>query len=275
MDITDINTIFGPFPAARAGGDASALALAMQTAGTDYSLALSSRGIFYRDTDGNADTLVAVGAQGGLIPAATLNPLHFWGGPDSVDNLAAQGFELCRFFPGTQGWPVDYAPFAELVRLLAQSPLPLMVEIARPGDITLLERTAGDFPRPVILEGVTERTLAEALLVLKRRPQFMLETHSLPPALPFIVEQIGAERLLFGSGAPGLSLGAALRAVRQSALPASDVDAVLGGNAGRIWAGGELTDGCLRCPRLSHADAVLVRHVFCRRRAPEHDAARN
>lgn len=237
MDITDVNTLFGPFPAARAGGDAAALALAMQTAGTDYSLALSTRGVFYRDTDGNADTLAAVGAQGGLIPVATLNPLHFWGQTDTASNLTAQGFEMCRFFPGTQGWPVDFAPFAEMVRLLAQSPLPLMVEITKPGDITQLERIAGDYPRPVILEGVTETTLAEALLIVKRRPQFMLETHSLPPVLSFLAEQISAARLLFGSGAPGLSLGAALRAMRQSGLSSSDTDAVLGGNAGRIWAG--------------------------------------
>ena len=85
----------------------------------------------------------------------------------------------------------------------------------------------------VVLEGVTPHTLAEVVAALRDAPELMLETHSLHFAdgLTRISTIIGAERILFGSGAAAQSLGAALNYVRNSALSNADKEKVLGGNA--------------------------------------------
>lgn len=52
-------------------------------------------------------------------------------------------------------------------------------------------------------------------------------------------DSVGIDRVLFGSNAPGMSLGSALRYVRKSALTAAEQESVLGGNAQTIWQGAE------------------------------------
>ena len=115
--------------------------------------------------------------------------------------------------------------------------MPVMVDMQRLGDVTALARIAADYPYPVILGDVSTPMLTEAIAVLRARPNFYLETHALllPDALPLLRDTVGVERLLFGSNAPGMSLGAALRAVTNSALTEGEKEAVLSGNARRLW----------------------------------------
>lgn len=238
MEITDVNTLFGAYPSHRADSDPQTLASVMSVQNVDYCLALSTYGLYARDSDGNAETLNACRAHDHLIPVATLNPLTYWGQPDMVQNIAGDGFEMFRFFPRTQKWPLDFAPFAAILDILAALPrAPLMIETTHPGDITQLARATQNYPHPIVLEGVSPATLAEAVTVMRRAPSVYVETHALqsPDALPFLKQSVGVERVLFGSGAPGLSLAAALAYVRRSALSEADQAAVLGGNAQQIW----------------------------------------
>jgi len=238
MEITDVNTLFGAYPSHHADSDPDTLTGTMTAQGVDYALALSTYGLFFRDTDGNAETLRACRAHDRLIPVATLNPAAFWGQPGLVESVAGDGFEMFRFFPRQQGWPLDFAPFATIVGTLAARPrVPLMVEVGPPGDITTLSRLLADYPHPVILDGVGPDTLTEAVVALNAHPRFYIETHALqsPDALPFLRDTIGTGRVLFGSGAPGLSLAAALALVRRSTLTEGEQAAVLGGSAQQIW----------------------------------------
>lgn len=242
MEITDVNTLFGAYPSQHPDSNPESLVAAMQANEVDYCLTLSTLGLFHRDVDGNAETMRACRAHDHLIPVATLNPATFWGQPGLIDAITEQPFEMFRFFPQAQEWPLDFAPFSEILSRLAALPrMPIMVSVRRPGDITALARLTADYPHPVILEGVSRPTLAEAVTVLRSRAQFFLETHALavPDALMLLRDTIGVERVLFGSDAPGMSLGAALRAVRRSGLSDAEQGAVLGGNAQRLWQAGE------------------------------------
>ncbi len=130
MEITDVNTLFGAYPSHHADSDAQTLAAAMTAQQVDYCLAMSTYGLYARDTDGNAETLIACRAHDHLIPVATINPLTYWGQPGLVQEIAQSGFEIFRFFPRTQQWPLDFAPFAAILDILAALPrAPLMVEI--------------------------------------------------------------------------------------------------------------------------------------------------
>ena len=238
MEITDVNTLFGAYPSHHADSDASTLAATMDALKVDYCLALSTVGLFFRDTDGNAETLRACRAHDHLIPVATINPLTYWGQAGLVDEIADAGYEMFRFFPRQQAWPLDFEPFAAILETLAARPrMPIMVEVARPGDITLLARLTQNYPHPVIMEGVSPETLGEAIFVMQKQPRFYVETHALqsPEALAFFKKTVGMERVLFGSGAPGLSLAAALAYITRSVLTDTEQQAVLGGNAQSIW----------------------------------------
>lgn len=238
MEFTDVNTLFGAYPSHHADSDPQTLVATMGVQQVDYCLALSTQGLYARDTDGNVATLTACRAHDHLIPVATINPLTYWGQPGFVEDITQSGFEMYRFFPRTQHWPLDFAPFAALLDILARQPrAPLMVEVRQPGDITLLARLTRDYPHPVILEGVAPVTLAEAVTVLRAMPRIYVETHALqsPDALLFLKNTVGLERVLFGSGAPGLSLAAALAFVRHAPLAPSEQAAILGGNAQQIW----------------------------------------
>jgi predicted TIM-barrel fold metal-dependent hydrolase len=242
MEITDVNTLFGAYPAQHPDSNAESLVAAMGSQGVAYCLTLSTYGLFFRDVDGNAETMRACRSHDHLIPVATLNPATYWGQSDLIENITSQPFEMFRFFPQAQGWPLDFAPFAEILSRLAALPrMPIMVSVRQPGDITTLARVAANYPHPVILAGVSQPTLAEAITVLRANPKFYLETHSLagPDALVLLRDVLGIRRVLFGSDAPGMSLGAALRYIRRSGLTETEQDAVLGGNAQKIWHGGE------------------------------------
>lgn len=242
MEITDVNTLFGAYPAQHPDSTPESLVATMGSEGVAWCLALSTVGLFHHDVTGNAETLRACRSHDRLIPVATLDPRGYWGQPGVIDRLAEDPFEMFRFFPRRQNWPLDFAPFEEILAKLAALPkMPIMVEIREPGDATQLSRAAAGYPHPVILEGVSPATLAEAISLLRRWDNYYLETHALsaPDALTVLRDTVGIDRILFGSDAPGMSLGAALRYVRQSGLTEAEQAALLSGNAQRLWQGGE------------------------------------
>jgi predicted TIM-barrel fold metal-dependent hydrolase len=242
MEITDVNTLFGAYPSQHPDSNAESLVATMGSQGVAYCLTLSTYGLFYRDVDGNAETMRACRSHDHLIPVATLNPATYWGQPGLLESITSEPFEMFRFFPQAQGWPLDFAPFAAILSQLASLPrMPIMVSVRLPGDITTLAHIAANYPHPIILEGVSLPILAEAITVLRSNPRFYLETHALamPDSLTLLRDTLGMRRILFGSDAPGMSLGAALRFVRRSGLNETEQNAVLGGNAQHIWQGGE------------------------------------
>ncbi len=243
MEITDVNTLFGAYPSQHPDSNADTLVAAMSAQGVDWCLSLSTWGIFHSAAEGNAETMRSCKAHDHLIPVATLNPAHFWGQEGLLESIAEDAFEMFRFFPHLQNWPLEYAPFLRIISALARlDRMPIMVTTDRRGEATQLVRLLDEFPHPVILEGVSPDTLTEALALMRVQPNLYLETHALqaPHALPLLRDTIGIDRILFGSDAPGLSLASALSYVRASGLSDADQTAVLSGNAGRIWqSGGE------------------------------------
>ncbi len=242
MEITDVNTLFGAYPAQHADSSPETLVEAMRANGIDWGLALSTYGLFHQAEAGNDETMKACRAHDHLIPVATLNPVHFWGQDGLVESVAENEFEMVRFFPHLQGWPLEFAPFLRILSTLGRLPrMPIMVSVDRRGDATQLGRLLDDFPHAVVLDGVSPDTLSEAILLMRVYENLYVETHALsaPYALPLLRDTVGISRVLFGSDAPGRSPAAALRYVRASGLSAADQEAVLSGNAQAIWQSGE------------------------------------
>jgi predicted TIM-barrel fold metal-dependent hydrolase len=235
-DIVDINTLFGPLPAASADLAVDALLDLMQTHRVNAACTLSTLGILLDSLLGNAATRAACAEQGILVPVATLNPTMFYGDTTAVSRLAAEGFRLVRFFPCAQRWKIDFAPFHWLMEHIQDTGLPVMVNIEKMGEITDLTRALRGNEGVVILSQVDHSTLAEAIAALQMFPNWHIETSRLlaPGCLRLATECVGPERLLFGTGAPAHPIASGLHTLRYAGLDESTIDMILGANARRL-----------------------------------------
>src|SRR5918911_145496 len=111
-DIVDVNTLFGPLPAAATDLSVEDLAALMRRHGVRACCTLSTVGLLLDHNSGNAATRAACSENPSLVPVATINPQSYFGGNGGQTRFREDGFKLARFFPGLQGWDAVYAPFA-------------------------------------------------------------------------------------------------------------------------------------------------------------------
>ncbi|MCW3101060.1 MAG: putative metal-dependent hydrolase of the TIM-barrel fold [Chthonomonadaceae bacterium] len=235
-EIVDINTLFGPMPFASTDMAVDTLLALMQKHDVGKACVLSTLGVLLDATGGNGATRAATAEHENLLPVATFNPTSFFGDPTPLQNLRADGFCMVRFFPCDQSWPVAFAPFSSLLEALKPTQMPVMVGVNGIGEITALQESLGSYPAPVVLSGVDHSLLAEAIAALRRFDHWHLETSHLlaPGCLSQVVATVGAERLLFGTGAPAYPIAAALHTLRYAGLSDSQRRQVLAANAHRV-----------------------------------------
>jgi predicted TIM-barrel fold metal-dependent hydrolase len=241
MPTIDINARFGAYPLRHKTSTFEQVATDAERSGVDLSCICSTTGIFYIDREGNRQTLDAAAAMPDrLVPVATINPATTVDPKRACDQIAESGrFKLVRFFPNDQGWPIDFSPFAQCIKLLSASGLPGMITCNRMGDATQLARllsSESGIGMSIVLEGVTAANLAEALAAMSDCPSLYIEMHAVVFAdgLRRIRDAVGADRIVFGSGASALSIGAALSYINGSDLTDEEKRKVLGLNAATL-----------------------------------------
>jgi hypothetical protein len=138
-----------------------------------------------------------------------------------------------RFFPEEQGWEIDSAPFLALLQAMSTNPLPIMVDIGRPGIASRASQATARHLAPLILSGIDEKTLSEAVAIMRARANVYVETSRLVAtgALKYLVECVGADRILYGSGAPLRPMASAVGVLQHSGLSAEQQALVAGENA--------------------------------------------
>ena len=238
--ILDFFAMFGPIPPAGATPGTDALRAVHARHGVSGAVALSTRGIYHSAPAGNRETAKLCSDSGGtLLPAAVLDPRL-----PTLDT-SHQGARALALFPATQRWPVRLASLQILLKSLADARLatPLMLEAVRPGDATALfdMASAAGYAGPLVLTGIDEPTLAEAIALSKLSERIFVSTDGLRGigSIALAVNLLGAERVLFGSGATARNaLGAALAIVRSSGLDSGTMTQIFSGNARRILAAG-------------------------------------
>jgi predicted TIM-barrel fold metal-dependent hydrolase len=238
-EIIDVNTLFGPLPSASSDMTADTLLMLMQRHNVRAACTLSTLGILLDPTVGNTATRAAHSANPALLPVATLNPALYFGDEAAIARLVDDGFRLARFFPHVQGWPIEFAPFHDLVERLEPTGLPVMIDVEMRGEITALMRVLETHQAPVILVGVDAPLLAEAVAALRDFSNWYLEISQLlsPGCLQLVADTLGAERLLFGTGAPSRPIASALQTLHHSGLSDEARRQILAGNAHRILKG--------------------------------------
>ena len=224
FEIIDANTVFGPWPLMRADMAVERLVEALKNHGVSRALAISTVGSLHNHGDGNAETLAVCTQQPTLTPVATIDPRGYFGPPGSVAKLAEQGFKMFRFFPMLQEWRLDHA---------------VMMQARETGYPTALVKSLDGHKSNFILEGVSFENMAEAVSVMRKHENVCIDTRELkvPGALRFVVDQIGAERVVFGSGCLRSSLASSLRYVTEAEIPDDKKALILAGNIKRLLGG--------------------------------------
>lgn len=235
-DIVDVNTLFGPLPAASADLAVDVLLELMQKHEVRSACTLSTLGVLLDPAVGNAATRAACSEHPELVPVATLNPTMFFGDPEPLQRLGSDGFKMLRFFPRLQNWRIDFAPFHALLDGIKDTGMPVMVRADSVGEITDLIRELGSYNGAVILSNVDMSSLAEAIAALRMFPNWHVEISRLlsPGCLKLIVDTLGSDRLLFGTGAPAQPVASALHTLQYAGLDEVTRKKILGANARRV-----------------------------------------
>ena len=235
-DILDINTLFGPLPVASVDLPVDNLLELMNRRRVGSACTLSTLGVLLDPAVGNSATRAACSEHSQLIPAATLNPTLFLGDVLPLQRLKTDGFKLVRFFPAIQGWQIRFAPFHSLIQNLATTNLPVMIDIEGLGMITDLMAALKGVSSPVILSGVDSHVLAEVVTALRTFPNWHIEISRMlaPGCVQAVVDAVGSERVLFGTGAPSQPIASVLYALQYAGLGDADRKNVLGMNARKI-----------------------------------------
>lgn len=238
--ILDCFTLFGPVPP-RGVAQAGTLELTglMARHAVAGAITVSTRGLYYSAVAGNRETAALCREAGpSLQPGAVLDPRI------PLATQATTGARMLCLMPVSQGWPIPFAPLADLLKALVGtgSKVPLFWETRRIGDATRIQEAveASGYSGPNLLGSMDADSLVEALSVARTNPRFALVTNGLRGVgeIALAVSAVGANRVLFGSEAPVRSMGSALALLRRAGLNAGDFELVIGGNAKRLIAAG-------------------------------------
>ena len=255
--IVDVHAHFGkwphwPIPVTQA----SQLVETLDGMNVDRAVVASTRSLFVNWEDGNRETERALGEHPErLIGFACLGPLelsHTLGPPDyDFDRIAEAGFRGIRLYPQYHSYPLLYEPFVDRICEEARArgwPVQLSLRVIMNWGMPMLslDWIAGILERHPktawILTGINYlHELRVAVAMMRRFDDVYLETSCVQgyEAIRKLVDEVGFEQLLHGSGAPLQNGAAALAKVLRAHITDTAREAILGGNACRLL---ELTD---------------------------------
>lgn len=241
MNVVDISTFFGVRPATDQDLTSGTLLQLMARNGVSAALTCSLKAIQFDARAGNDETLALCQVHPNLYPVAVVDPRQ---APDcyaEVARCARLGFVAYRLLREYQGWAIANRAHARVLRAIADTGLPAVVHVPASGDATALLSLAAELETPIVMAGVSYAILSEALAVMADAPHFLLEAHCvcLPGQVELMVEQVGAERLMFGSWAPLHAQRPSMDMVMGAEIGETSQAAILCGNARRIFRLGE------------------------------------
>lgn len=236
MPITDSYTLLGAWPDAEVDLSVEALAGAMQGRGINRALLTHTSAIFYDAPSGNDEVLALCRQHAPLVPVGVINPLVYPACLDEIERCLAAQVSVFRLCPREHGYPfgAHVGPLREVLRRLEFARL-LLVDLA-------------DVPAPALTADVTEylpcatafTVTADGLGVLlhaaRATSNVWAETSRLEAggAVEAAVKHLGADRVIFGSGAPLRSAGSAVMSVQYADIEDSARAAIFEGNLQRL-----------------------------------------
>ncbi|MAE64724.1 MAG: hypothetical protein CMJ18_10700 [Phycisphaeraceae bacterium] len=243
----DINAFFGHWPywtlPQTSGDDVLRL---MDRFGIDRAAMTSLRGLHGDWREANAETRAFAKAHSGrLVPVACLSPMN-GGDGSALRELVAEGFAALRLYPAlAQGYTLA-SPFADdLLSTAGELKIPVIVPTRPmmhfrfpPLAIEQVAALAGRHPETnVVLSGPNYLgEFTAAVEALQRYGNMTIEISCMQGFgdVTRMVEAVGADRVLFGTGLPLHYPACGIAKLDHSKLAAAPLQAVATGNAVRL-----------------------------------------
>lgn len=184
----------------------------------------------------NDQTLALCREHPHLRPTGVLHPRAVLDWRREVERCLDAGTRMFRVYPDQGGWPVDSVFFDQLVERLDGTGVALMLESTTPGLPSFVaERTAGARV-PVIFTEARYYPLTEIIPLMERYPHLYVETGRItsPENIELCVSRVGADRLLFGSGAARYPSWVAWQVLERADISDADRESLAWRNASRL-----------------------------------------
>jgi hypothetical protein len=234
VPIIDCYTLLGPAPRAEVDLSVEALAGEMQARQVTRALVTHTAAIFYDQRLGNQQAAEVCAKHAPLTPTAVINPLDYPGCMEEIERGGGHGlFRLC---PREHGYPfsASVGPLRECLAALRGAKLILVDLVGLPAPV-LSPDAAELLPVPTAFS-TDAAGLGTLIHAGKQSPNVWAETSHLDAggALEAAAQHLGAERVIFGSTAPLLSMGSAVMSVQYAELSEADRTAIFEGNVQRL-----------------------------------------
>ncbi len=170
------------------------------------------------------------------LPAASIQPRDTFVWREEIERCRALGVKLFRIDPDESHWPVDSVFLEVIVDRLAGTGAALLVSATHPGlPSAVAERTALAGV-PVIFRECRYFPLTELIPLVLQYEHLYVETSRLtsPGGIELSVAELGAGRLLYGSGACRYPAKIASEQLRRANVAADERDAIAWKNASSL-----------------------------------------
>jgi len=237
VENVDIHTHIGTQPTDDRAYATADLLRMMDDAGVQHALCAHWGAIRYDAREGNREAVRICATSPRLWPVAVINPAPHVGVRDTIQEAVALGCVGFRLMPGPHTWEPSGAAAARAFEWLDDAGLPTAIEIGAAGQATAVATATAGASLPVILAGVNYALLGEAIAVLERHAHCYLEASRLctPGVVEVLCETVGSNRILFGSGAPEWHIRPTMAMIEGSGVTNGAIEAILGGNAQRLY----------------------------------------
>jgi len=235
--LVDINTRFGYDPRRGVMTRPEQVKRAGQRWGVVRAYTCSFTAMLFDCEYGNQQTLELCAQDDFFRPVAVACPTGVWS-PQDAARARQQGFATVRLFPEFHEYGIDSAACARLVEAYAEAGMPVMLPNA-PGQTTALAHLLRGREGSFILTNNTYHVMGELLALADSLPMVYVEVSGVFTAdgLEVIADAFSVQRMLWGSGYPGLNVGSSAMVLRGSGLAAEETELVGWDNARRVLGG--------------------------------------
>jgi predicted TIM-barrel fold metal-dependent hydrolase len=193
-------------------------------------------------------------ARGRLLPVWTLMP------PDAGDydaepkkllaEMAAEGVRAVKLFPRTHNYPLCPSVMAPVLKPLEDKGILTMIDFTElpagaEGAFVAMDSLLEAFPRlPVLLQRTVWSMQRIITALMERHANLHIEfsMYQINRGIERYVRRFGPRRLLFGTGLPAMSAGAARCLVDYAQIPPEAKTLIAGGNLSRLLGGVQISD---------------------------------
>lgn len=237
--VIDANTIFGSmWPLERRDISIEKLKRDMGRFEVNKAITLSARGIFYDHVLGNDETSKVCSEDTRFIPALTIDPRVFTDDDKEIEKRTLEGFRILRLFPEFQGFNIQSGHVRRMLVKAMESSLLLMMPV-QVGIKNVLELLKELRELRIILGGIGYSEVAEIMVAMGESDNLFIETRLIDSVdgVDMLVEKFGADRLIFGSGAPLGYVGSSLNLIRHAHISEAEKRIILSGSIERLIGG--------------------------------------